>query len=204
LGELTVSDLARHLALNAAGITVLAYVLYFRRHRRRDLLIGYVALNACLFSVTSALGSSSPLSLGVGFGLFAVLSIVRLRSDEMTQAEIGYTMSSLVLGLLSGLPGLALEVKALLVVLLVTTMYVVDHPHLVSPYRHVRFRVVLETVHADPGALVADLEGRLRGVVKHYIVKEIDYVRETMTVDVRLLSRVDASAAVPGERDITA
>ena len=38
------------------AIVILAYVLYFRRHRRRDLLLSYVALNIGVVAVTSALG----------------------------------------------------------------------------------------------------------------------------------------------------
>ncbi len=180
-----VPDLLRALLLNVAAITVLAYGLYFRRHRRRDLLMGYVAFNVSLFCVSAALGSA-PLSIGVGFGLFAVLSIVRLRSDETTQAEIGYTMVSLVLGLLMGLPGLVFENKVLFAVLLVASMWIADHPVLLPYDRHQRFRVELEVVHTDPAALRADLESRLGGEVRHMIVQDVDWVRETTRVDVRV------------------
>ena len=40
-------------------------------------------------------------------------------------------------------------------------------------------------VHADDAALVADLERRLGGQVLHHHVKDIDYVRDTMEVEVR-------------------
>lgn len=179
-------ELLRDLALNVVAITILAYGLYFRRHRRRDLLLGYVAFNVSLFSVAAALGSSTPLSIGVGFGLFAVLSIVRLRSDETTQAEIGYTMTSLVLGLLTGLPGLQFELKATLVVLVVGAMYIADHPVLLPFEKNQRFRVELETIIIDPAALAEEIERRVGGEVKHLIVQEVDYVRETMRLDVRL------------------
>lgn len=180
-----VPDLLRDLSLNVVAITVLAYGLYFRRHRRRDLLMGYVAFNICLFSVSSALGSA-PLTIGVGFGLFAVLSIVRLRSDETTQAEIAYTMVSLVIGLLMGLPGLAFADKVLFAVLLVASLWIADHPLLLPYDRHQRFRVELEVVHTDPAALRADLEERFGGEVKHVLVQNVDWVRETTRVDVRV------------------
>jgi hypothetical protein len=186
VGELVLPDLLRDLLLNLVAVFLLAYVIYFRRHRRRDLLLGYVALNVSLFAVAAALASSSPLNLGAAFGLFAVLSIVRLRSDEATQGEIGYTMAVLVLGLLNGLPGLQFEVKVLFTVLIVSAMFVVDHPALIPPLRHQRFRVTLDVVREDPDALRAELEARLGGEVKHLIVQEIDYVRETMRVDVRV------------------
>jgi hypothetical protein len=199
VGELLLPDLFRDLVLNLVAVVVLAYVIYFRRHRRRDLLLGYVALNVSLFAVAAALASSSPLNLGAAFGLFAVLSIVRLRSDEATQGEIGYTMAVLVLGLLNGLPGLQFEVKVLFAVLIVASMYVVDHPALLPPLRHQRFRVVLDAVYADPAALRAELERRLGGEVKHLIVQEVDYVRETMRVDVRILMASSSRARAMSE-----
>jgi hypothetical protein len=194
MADLTVNALLRDLGLNIAAITVLAYGLYFRRHRRRDLLLGYVALNVSLFAVAAALASSSPLNVGVGFGLFAVLSIIRLRSDETTQGEIGYMMVALVLGLLTGLPGLVFEVKLLFVVVLIGAMFIADHPVLLPPSRHQRFRVNLEVVHADQAALRADLEARLGGRIKSLIVQEVDYVRDTMRVDVRVLMPAERRA----------
>ncbi|GGI05923.1 DUF4956 domain-containing protein [Egicoccus halophilus] len=198
MGELALPSLVRDLVLNLVAVTILAYAIYFRRHRRRDLLLGYVALNVSLFTVAAALGSSSPLNVGVGFGLFAVLSIVRLRSDEATQSEIGYTMVALVLGLVCGLPGLQVEAKLLFSLLLVATMYVADHPALIPPQRHQRCRVVLDVVHTDHEVLRRELERRLGGIVHSVVVQEVDYVRETMRLDVRVRlhrpSRLDAPA----------
>jgi hypothetical protein len=188
VGELVLPLLFRDLVLNLVAVGFLVFAVYFRRHRRRDLVVGYVALNVSLFAVAAALGSSNPLNVGVGFGLFAVLSIVRLRSDEATQAEIGYTMVSLVLGLLTGLPGLSFEIKALFALLLVGAMYVVDHPALLPPEQHQRYRVELDQVIVDPEVLRQVLEDRLGVQVRAVTVQEVDYVRETMRLDVRVLA----------------
>jgi hypothetical protein len=198
VGELLLPALLRDLLLNLAAVTVLAYFIYFRRHGRRDLLLGYVAFNLSLFTVAAALGSSSPLNVGVGFGLFAVLSIVRLRSDEATQGEIGYTMVSLVLGLLTGLPGLGFEIKVLFVVVLVASMYVVDHPALIPPQRYQRYRVNLDVVRTDPDDLRRELEARLGGTVGQVIIQEVDFIRETMRVDVRLRGAASATRDLQG------
>lgn len=195
--DFEIPNLARDLSLNIAAITILAYGLYFRRHRRRDLFLGYVAFNISLFSVSAALGTA-PLTIGVGFGLFAVLSIVRLRSDETTQAEIGYTMVALVIGLLVGLPGLAFTDKILFCVVLIGAMYVADHPWLLPYERHQQFRVELDRIHPSPAALRDDLEERLGGQVKHLIVQQVDFVRETMRIDVRMrVPRKVAHRATP-------
>lgn len=194
------SELLQSLGLNLVAAIVLVFGIYFRRHRRRDLVLGYFAFNVSLFAVAAALGSSSPLNIGVGFGLFAVLSIVRLRSDEATQAEIGYTMVSLVLGLLNGLPGLQFEVKLLFSILLVGSMYVADHPAVLPPDRHLRYRVDLDVVITDPDELRQELEARLGVKARRIIIQEIDYVRETMRIDVRS-TNVSAQLAARSARD---
>ena len=49
------SEIATDLIVNIAAIFLLAYVLYFRRHRRADLLLSYVALNIGIFVAISLL-----------------------------------------------------------------------------------------------------------------------------------------------------
>ena len=67
-------ELIRDLTLNLVSIFVLVFMIYFRRHRRWDQVVGYVAFNISLFTVSAALGASGPINVGVGFGLFAVCS----------------------------------------------------------------------------------------------------------------------------------
>ncbi|MGZ5371679.1 DUF4956 domain-containing protein [Aeromicrobium sp.] len=113
------------------GITILAYVIYFRRYFRRDLLLSYVALNIGILSVMTILTSVN-VGVGLGLGLFGILSIIRLRSDQITQAEIAYYFISLTLGLLAGLHPANLYLVPAMTAGLLTIMYVADHPRLLS------------------------------------------------------------------------
>lgn len=174
--------LALALPVDLFAITVLACAIYYRRHHRTDLALAYVALNVGVFSV-SALMLSQQVSLGLAFGLFGVLSILRLRSDQISQRDVGYYFTALALGLVNGIgssrPAVMIGISALLVL----TMYAADHPRLSNRARH--RLVVLDTVHRDEARLKADLERRLEGTVRKFEVVDTDYVRETMTVDVR-------------------
>src|SRR4051794_27075033 len=65
-----------------------------------------------------------------------------------------------------------------------------------------RLEVTLNVIHADDAALAADLERRLGGRVLRHLVKDVDYVRDTMVVDVRyrVWSRFSAhTVAVPAQ-----
>lgn len=168
------------LAVDLTAITVLSYVLYFRRHGRRDLVLAYVALNVGIFAVV-AMMARQEVGLAVGFGLFGVLSILRLRSDLISQGEIGYYFVAISLGLVNAIAPPLVMVG--LNVLLLGVLYVAGHPRLLP--RTQRRIMTLDVVHEDPLALRQDLEGRLRGKVRHVEVTEVDYVRDLMVLDVR-------------------
>jgi hypothetical protein len=66
------------------------------------MVVAYLVVNLGLVAITAAL-TSTGISAGLGFGLFAVLSIIRLRSAEMDQPEVAYYFASMTIGLLGGL-----------------------------------------------------------------------------------------------------
>ena len=169
-------------ATDIVAITILAYGLYFRRHQRRDLLLAYVALNVGVLAVTVAL-SSVEVGIGLGIGLFGILSIIRLRSDQITQQEIAYYFTALALGLLAGLRPNPVWIVPTLSALLLVVMFVVDNPRLAS--RTHRHTLTLDRAISDPAERTAALEDVLNAQVTRIEVLDIDLVRDITEVDVR-------------------
>lgn len=180
------------LITDLVAITVLAYVLYFRRHRRRDLLLSYVALNVGVLAVTIAL-SSVEVGIGLGIGLFGILSIIRLRSDQITQQEIAYYFVALALGLLAGLHPAEAWVTPALSALMLLVMFIVDGSWVGGRTRHQC--MTLDRAYTDEEALIRTLRTLLGASAVRAEVREVDLVREITVVDVRF--RVDPGA---GER----
>ncbi|MHB9752960.1 DUF4956 domain-containing protein [Streptomyces sp. BYX5S] len=177
-----VIQLGAHLGLDLLAVAVLTFGIFYPRHRRRELVPAYLALNVALFAVVAALGEvGRGGGLALGFGLFGVLSIVRLRSDALRHQEVAYYFVTLVLGLLCGLRALGLGITAALVALLLVVVYVADHPRLYARDR--RAVVTLDAVHTDENALRAELARRV-GPPHGWTVREIDYVRDLMVVEV--------------------
>ena len=176
-------DILTYLGIDLVAIFVMTYVLYFRRHWRADLLLSYVALNIGIF-VTMSLLTQVRVDIAVGFGLFAILSIIRLRSSAVTQQEVAYYFLALVLGLVNGMgvPDRALVVAMNVVLLL--TMLGVDSSPLRDRAR--RMDVHLDGVFTNEAALVAELERKLGGRVVYQEITEIDLVHGHMLIDVRL------------------
>jgi hypothetical protein len=179
----TYGDIAVYLVFDLVAIFLMTYVLYFRRHWRADLLLSYVALNIGIF-VTMSLLTRVRVDIAVGFGLFAILSIIRLRSSAVTQQEVAYYFIALVLGLVNGLglPDRGLVVGMNVVLLL--TMLAFDSKLLRD--RSQRMDIRLDGVFTDEAALVAALERKLGGRVAYQEITEIDLIHGHMLIDVRL------------------
>jgi len=187
------------IAIDLVAIGLLTFGLYFRRHRRRDLVVAFLIVNVGVLAVTEVLASST-VGAGLGLGLFGVLSIIRLRSSEIAQHEVAYYFASLALGLLAGMTTTLSLLNISLMALILVVIFVGDSPRLLRRYR--QQVIVLDRAIADETALVAHLEGLLGARVHGISVQQLDLVDDTTTVDVRyqLADRSVASSppVVPG------
>ncbi|MGN5731962.1 MULTISPECIES: DUF4956 domain-containing protein [Arthrobacter] len=180
------------LAANLVCITVLVYAVYFPRYQRRDLAIAYVCLNVGIMLVTMLL-SGSGAGMGLGLGLFGVLSIIRLRSDTLTQGEIGYYFAALVLGLMNGLHPDPAWLSPVLSAALVAVLYLADHPRIAPRTR--RQSITLDRAYANEVELRDALESLLGGPVTRIEVISLDVVRDMTVADVRYKTPTPAALA---------
>jgi hypothetical protein len=198
-------DVLPRLGLDLVAIAALVYGLFYRRHKRMDLVVVYALFNIGLFLALLVIAGGE-VSMGVGFGLFAVLSIVRLRSEPFSNRELAYFFVALVLALVCAIDLGSLAYAALLAGVALLAAWAIDHPRLSKPTR--RLAVTLELVFADDEALRRHLEERLNAEIRELSVLEIDYVRETTRVEVRYIpaprtesiskEALDATVAGPG------
>ncbi|MFJ2552588.1 DUF4956 domain-containing protein [Microbacterium sp. NPDC087591] len=187
------------IAADLVAITILALGIYYLRHRRRDLVVAFVGVNVGVLAVAVVLAGTS-VALGLGLGLFGVLSIIRLRSSEISQREVAYYFASLALGLIAGLSTTLSPVSLALMALIIAAMFVADHPRLLSRSR--QLTMTLDRAVGDETELVTELERVLGGTVTQVSILQLDFVNDTTQVDVRY--RIGApsgvSAALSGAR----
>jgi Ca2+/Na+ antiporter len=173
------------IAIDLFAISIMTFGMYFPRHRRRDLVVAFLGVNVGVLAVATVLGSAE-VGVGLGLGLFGVLSIIRLRSSEISQTEVAYYFASLALGLLAGLSTTINPLVIALMALIVVVLFVGDHPRLYAKYR--QQTVQLDTAYADETKLRLELERMLGARVHKVTVQHLDLVNDTTLVDVRYQS----------------
>src|SRR5215207_158028 len=179
--EVRVSQLIPIVA-NFVAIFVLIFGVYFPRHRRRDMIVAYLAINTGVLAIAAVL-SSVDASVGLGVGLFGVLSIIRLRSDELTQREVSYYFASLALGLLGGTQVDATWMTLALMGVIVMALWFGDNPRLLGRYQ--TRMMTLDRAFVNEGQLIAFLSELLQADIRQVAVHQIDLVNDTTRVEVR-------------------
>ncbi|MQY36136.1 hypothetical protein SRB17_41330 [Streptomyces sp. RB17] len=183
-------DLVTRGGLDVVALMVLVGWLYRRRPSAPAMPLVLAALNIGLFAAMSTI-SAGKFPAGVGFGLFGILSLVRLRSAAFTLRDVAYTFVALVIALCTGLPQrdswlvIALGAVVLLAVLLV------DDPRADQPPART-VKLTLDRIYDDPALIAQDVAFRFGRAPLAVEVDEVDYVRETTRVSARY-------PAVPGE-----
>lgn len=161
---------------------ILSLGIYYHRHRRRDLVVAFLGVNIGVLAVTTVLGTAE-VAAGLGLGLFGVLSIIRLRSSEISQREVAYYFAALAIGLIAGLPAAQPWISVALMALVLGVLWAADHPRLLDRSRHQSMH--LDRAIVDEGELRAELERRLGATVTSLTVQHLDFVDDTTLVDVR-------------------
>lgn len=176
--------------LDVLAVSILIGKLYRRRHNDPDLPVVYAFLNLGLFAALVVI-TAGHFPAGVGFGLFGVLSIIRLRSTAFTVTDVAYAFLTLVLALLNGLENRNFALVIGLNALLLGAAALIDAPGAVHTTRVVR--LTLDRIYPSTEVLTSDVTERLGVVPDEVDVLEIDYVRETTRVVVRYPATTAAS-----------
>ena len=100
---------------------------------------------------------------------------------DNTRSAVG--AAALALGLLGGITAAPLALTALLMALVVASLWIGDHPALMRRSRHQI--IMLDRAITDEDALIAHLEQLLDAQVRSVEVQRLDLVNDTTLVDVR-------------------
>lgn len=174
------------LGVDLVVVALLAFVLFYRRHRDREMAVAIAAINITLWALTGALASYT-LSLGVGFALFAVISVIRLRSTTASWISMAYLLVGLGSGLISGLTGFSLIEKIEYSAFLVFVMAIVDSKFfLPSGFKgdDQKTVVTLDGTNLDPDYLTSTVEGMLNVQAVSVKVKSVSVSPAQTKVDV--------------------
>jgi hypothetical protein len=176
-----------YLRLLISMVAVLAVVssLYLSTRRSREVAFSYLMFGLVIFLIAYVL-KSTEVSVGFGFGLFAVFGILRYRTEEVPTRDLTYLLVVIAIAMINAVANFGASGLLLFSGLLAGGTALVQW--LSGLRREDRQQVVYERVELlRPGRradLLQDLQQRLGVRVARVEVGQVDFMRDTVLLTV--------------------
>lgn len=95
-----ISKISWRLLVDLVSVIVLIRLIYYPIYKHRDLFFTFFIFNLIIFLISFLLNKVE-LSMGAAFGLFAVFSMLRYRTEDISIKDMTYLFLVIALGLVS-------------------------------------------------------------------------------------------------------
>lgn len=168
--------------INFSVAFLIVRFIYYPQQHNKNYVFTFLAFNSIIFFVMSFLNSSN-LSVGVGFGLFAIFSILRYRTDTIPIREMTYLfiitalplLNSILLGI-SAYPELAVTNLAIIAVLFFLEKGWGFQYEIHKTVSYERIEMIRPERWDE---LIADLEARTGLSIKRIEIGKLNFLRDS-------------------------
>jgi Domain of unknown function (DUF4956) len=175
-------ELIVRFALDVAAMLMLIFGMYYRRYRDKELATAASLFNVFAFAVLAIL-SSVEFSMTAGFGLFAILALFSLRSEQISKTEITYFFGSIALAVICSVQGTSLALVGLITVCVLLAAWIIDHPKVLQSAHSAK--LTLDKIDAHVLSDTARMKADLLGVqVMTFQIVELNYVNDLARINV--------------------
>lgn len=173
--------------LNFVVALIIVRFIYYPRTKDKRFVFTFLAFNMIIYFVLSLMVSIQ-LGIGVGFGLFAIFSVLRYRTDPMPIREMTYLFIILALPVMNSTGMLESSWPQLMLansmVILVLWLLEREWGFRYEVSKHITYEKIELVPPTRRAEMIADLEARTGLKVKKVNVGKIDFLRDTAELQV--------------------
>jgi hypothetical protein len=191
LQELTFKLVFR-LLINLSTVFVLVRLIYFPIYKHRELFFTYFVFNLVIFFISFLLNKVE-LSMGAAFGLFAVFSMLRYKTEEIAIKDMTYLFLVIAIGLISAITTIKNSPENLEYIFIIginavilTVTYLLESSIFMK--RELVKTILYENIEmikdGKQNELVADLKLRTGCNVHRYTIYNIDFLKDSVQIKI--------------------
>jgi len=185
----TLSLIMRYV-LNLVAMLVLIKFIYYRTYRKSNFISSFFLFNTIIFFVAFMLNKVE-MTTGAAFGLFAVFSILRYRTDGISTKDMTYLFLSIAIGLLTSVSkGSLVEIAAIDFMILILT-YLLENNFIVQ--RELTKVIQYDNINfikpEQNNELIVNLKERTGLDIKRIVINDIDFIKESCAITVYYIEK---------------
>ncbi|MDQ2090831.1 DUF4956 domain-containing protein [Marimonas arenosa] len=180
-----VAELIARFMIDVAAMSILIFGLFYRRYRDRELATTASMFNIFAFAVLTIL-SSVEFSVAAGFGLFAILALFSLRSEQIEKIEIAYFFGAIAIAVICSVVGTSLLMVFLITAFVLLAAWVLDHPSMLKSAHGAKLTLdaIDPEILSDSEKTRRMLSDRLGVDVMTFQIVELNYVNDMARINV--------------------
>ena len=172
------------LGVNLATVLILIGFLYYRNYHKNDLVFTFVIFNVVIFLLTYAFNHVK-ISMGAAFGMFAIFSMLRYRTEGISAKDMTYLFIVIATGLINAIQ-LDYAVLAFFNISIIVVTFVLDGNILLKrQYSKIVLYEKIELIKPEfKEQLIEDLKVRTGLSITDVTVNKIDFLRDVAVLEV--------------------
>ena len=172
-----------------AGINLLVVIIiigfiYHRNYNKSEILFTFFAFNIVIFLLTYVMNHVK-ISMGAAFGLFAIFSMLRYRTEGISPKDMTYLFIVIAIGMICAIK-IDLITLSVICAILITIVLLLDGNILFKRQfsKPVLYDNVVLIKPENKEELIADLKSRTGLNIYKVDIQKIDYLRDMATLEI--------------------
>ena len=170
------------LAINMINMALLILLVYYPNYRKLDYIFTFIIFNLVIFLLTFVL-KYVKLSVGAAFGLFAVFSMLRYRTQGLTIKDLTYLFIFIAMGVISAIQLEYYELSVIHGIIFVGTFVldgnIIFKQERIKTIRYENIEMIKPENHA---ALIEDLRQRTGLNIHRIVIDRINFLRDSASI----------------------
>jgi hypothetical protein len=173
------------LAIDLISCILLIRFIYYPRYKNREFFFTFIIFNVLIFLITLLLNKVE-MSMGAAFGLFAVFSMLRYRTEGLSMKDMTYLFLVIAMGLLTAVGvGEWWEIVILNLIIILVTYLLESNLLLKKEQAKIIQYENIELIKPEKfEELKQDLENRTGLKINRITIDRIDFLRDTALLTV--------------------
>lgn len=178
------SRFAYCIAIDITTMLLIFGLIYFPNYRNKEFMFTFFLFNIIIFIITFVLNKTN-ISMGAAFGLFAVFSMLRYRTEGISMKEMTYLLIAIALGLINAI-GLQLVPILIFNAIFIVFIFVLDHPMVFK--QEVSKVVLYENIELikpeNRELLLEDLRKRTGYDIHRFSIMSFDFLKDATNITI--------------------
>lgn len=173
------------LLIDFVFVFILVRLVYFPIYKKKDYFFTFFIFNILIFIITYLLNKAD-LSMGAAFGLFAVFSMLRYRTEGISIKDMSYLFIVIAMGMISAvLKGTYFEMAILMSIIIVITYALEGNLFMKNEMvQDIQYENIDNIKPEKRDLLIADLQERTGLKIHKISITEIDFLKDTALVKI--------------------